>query len=149
MKKTIIILTLLLLLPLAARSQDRLRSSAVFDGKIVPKDRMVETLVKGEYLRDYDLTLFRSVRMDVDDADLESISALILNDASDAVSKETEVEHNRLKYALIALEPDKDSRCFLCFQSKPSDDEGLTSVIVVYMEGDTTLTNLRKMFTTK
>ena len=149
MKRTIILLTLFLLLPLAARSQDRLRSSAVFDGKIVPKDRMVETLVKGEYLKDYGLSMFRSVRMDVDDADLEGISALILADASDAVSKETEVDHNRLRYALIALEPEPDSRCFLCFQSKAPDDEGITSVIVVYMEGDTTLTNLRKMFTTK
>jgi hypothetical protein len=149
MKKTLIFLALLVMLPLAARSQDRLRSSAVFDGKIVSKDRMVETLVKGEYLKDYDLTLFRSVRMDVNDADLESISALILTDAADAVSKETEVDHNHLKYALIALEPDTDCRCFLCFQSKPSANEGFTSVIVVYMEGDTTLTNLRKMFTTK
>ena len=149
MEKKLIILTLLLLLPLAALSQDRLRSSAVFEGKVVPKDRMVETIVKGDYLKDYGLSLFRSVRMDVDDEDLESISALILEDASDAASKETEIDHNRLSYALIAFEPDSGSRNFLCFQSKPSAEGAGTSVIVVYMEGDTTLTNLRKMFTTK
>jgi hypothetical protein len=149
MEKKLIIFTLLLLLPLAALSQDRLRSSAVFEGKVVPKDRMVETIVKGDYLKDYGLSLFRSVRMDVDDEDLESISALILEDASDAASKETEIDHNRLSYALIAFEPNSGSRYFLCFQSKPSAEEGATSVIVVYMEGDTTLTNLRIMFTSK
>lgn len=149
MEKKLIIFTLLLLLPLAALSQDRLRSSAVFEGKVVPKDRMVETIVKGDYLKDYGLSLFRSVRMDVDDEDLESISALILEDASDSASKETEIDHNRLSYALIAFEPDSGSRNFLCFQSKPSAEGTGTSVIVVYMEGDTTLTNLRKMFTTK
>ncbi len=149
MEKKLIIFTLLLLLPLAAMSQDRLRSSAVFDGKVVPKDRMVETIVKGVYLKDYGLSMFRSVRMDVDDKDLGSISALILEDASDAASKETEIDHNRLSYALIAFEPHSGSRYFLCFQSKPSAEEGTTSVIVVYMEGDTTLTNLRKMFTSK
>lgn len=149
MEKKLILFTLLLLLPLAAMSQDRLRSSAVFEGKVVPKDRMVETIVKGDYLKDYGLSLFRSVRMDVDDEDLGSISALILEDASDAASKETEIDHNRLSYALIAFEPDSGGRYFLCFQSKPSSEKGTTSVIVVYMEGDTTLTNLKKMFTTK
>ena len=149
MKKKLILFTLLLLLPLAALAQGRLRSNAIFEGKIVHKDRLVETFVKGEYLRDYDLSLFRSVRMDVDDADLERISALVLADASDAVSKETEIEHSRLRYALIALEPDPGNRCFLCFQSRPSDKEDTTSVIVVYMEGDTTLTKLKRMFTTK
>lgn len=149
MKKKLILFTLLLLLPLAALAQGRLRSNAIFEGKIVSKDRLVETFVKGEYLRDYDLSLFRSVRMDVDDADLERISALVLADASDAVSKETEIEHSCLRYALIALEPDPGNRCFLCFQSRPSDKEDTTSVIVVYMEGDTTLTKLKRMFTTK
>ena len=135
---------------MAAWAQNRLRSDAVFDGRIVPKARIVETLVKGgEYLKDYDLSLFRSVRMDVDDAELERISTLVLADAADAVSKETEIEHNRLRYALIALEPDPGNRCFLCFQSRPSAEGDTTSVIVVYMEGDTTLTKLKRMFTTK
>ena len=149
MKKKLILFTLFLLLPLAVWSQDRLRSNAVFEGKVVPKARMVETLVKGEYLKDYDLTLFRSVRMDVDDADLERISSLVLADAADAVSKETEIEHNCLRYALVAFEPTLGSRCFLCFQSRPSAEGDATSVIVVYMEGDTTLTNLKRLFTTK
>ena len=149
MNKKLILFTLSLLLPLAVLAQDGLRSNAVFEGKVVPKTRMVETFVKGEHLKDYGLSLFRSVRMDVDDADLERISTLILADAPDAVSKETEVEHNRLRYALIAFEPDPGDRCFLCFQSKPSNEQGTTSVIVVYMEGDTTLTELKRLFTTK
>lgn len=147
MKKTLILL--LLLLPLAAWAQDRLQSGAVFEGKVVPRSRLVETMVKGAPLKDYGLSLFRSVRMDADGAELERITALILDDASGAISKETEIDRGMLKYALLALPPSSDSRCFLCFQSKPSDTEGLTSVIVVYMEGDTTLTDLRKMFTTK
>lgn len=149
MKTKLILLTLTLFLPLAAMAQDRLQSGAVFDGKIVPKSRIKETFVKGEYLRDYDLTLFRSVRMDVDESELDRISALILADASDAVSKETETEHNHLRYALLALASQNGGTCFLCFQSRPAAAAGITSVIVVYMEGETTLTNLRKMFTTK
>ena len=149
MKKTLIIFALLLALPTAALAQDRLHASAVFEGKVVPKDRMVETIVKGEYIKDYGLTLFRSVRMDVNDTELERISSLILADSADALSKETEIAHNRLSYALIALSPEKSDRCFLCFQSKPSSNGLDTSVIVVYMEGDTTLTELKRLFTSK
>ena len=149
MNKKLILFAFSLLLPLAAIAQDRLRSNAVFEGEIVPKARLVETLVKGDHLKDYGLSLFRSVRMDVDDADLDRISALILADAADAVSKETEIDHNRLRYALFAFEPDHGNRYFLCFQSRPAAEKDATSVIVVYMEGDTTLTNLKRMFTTK
>lgn len=149
MEKKLILFTLLLLLPLAAMSQDRLRSSAVFDGKVVPKDRMVETIVKGDYLKDYGLSMFRSVRIDVDDIELERISSLILADSADALSKETEIAHNHLRYALIALPSDQSCKSFLCFQSKPSSNGLDTSVIVVYMEGDTTLTELKRLFTSK
>lgn len=148
MKRILIITTLLLLLPVWARSQDGLHSQAVFDGKVVPKDRIVETLVKGEYLKDYSITLFHSIRMDVDEAELQRISSLVQEDARDAVSKEMEISHGLLSFALLALPPGPDGNRLLGFQSKPSDDGTSTSVIIVYLEGETTLTDLKKSIPT-
>ena len=148
MKKTLIFLALLVMLPLAARSQDGLRSRPVFDGGVVPKDRIVETLVKGGYLKDYGITMFHSVRMDVDEAELQRISDLVQEDARNAVSKEMEISHGLLSFALLALTPGPDGNRLLGFQSKPSDDGTSTSVILVYLEGETSLTDLKKSIPT-
>ena len=148
MKRILTITALLLLLPVWARSQDGLHSQAVFDGKVVPKDRIVETLVKGEYLRDYNITLFHSIRMDVDETELQRISGLVQEDAKDAISKEMEISHGLLGFALLALPPGPDGNRLLGFQSKPSDDGTSTSVIIVYLEGETTLTDLKKSIPT-
>jgi len=143
MKKILIVLTLTLLLPLHARSQDGLHISAVFEGGIIHKDRIIETLVKGDNLNDYGISLFHSVRMEVDETEFQRIAALVQADAADAVSKEMEIAHGHLRFALLALPPGQDGGRFLGFQSKASADSSRLSVIIVYLEGDTTLTDLK------
>ena len=45
-----------------AQAQSGLNVSPLFEGKIIPTQRMVETRVKGKMLSKYQLTFFRSVR---------------------------------------------------------------------------------------
>ena len=139
MKKIPILL--LLLLPLCAWSQDRLKTGPVFEGSVVSKERMIETLVKGGSIREYGLSVFRSVRFDVDEPEFQTVSSLVLDDAATALNKETEIDRGKLRYALTA----KRDAEFLCFQSRTNDD-GSCSVILVYMQGNTTLADLKKMF---
>ena len=80
MKKIPILL--LLLLPLCAWSQDRLKTGPVFEGSVVSKERMIETLVKGGSIREYGLSVFRSVRFDVDEPEFQTVSSLVLDDAA-------------------------------------------------------------------
>ena len=143
--KKISLLLLLLLLPLCIRAQDRLKSGPVFDGSVIPKDRMIETYVKGGSIKDYGLTLFRSVRFEADDAEFQKISSLVLADVSAAFNKETEIEKGRLRCALMSFSPAQQNGEFLCFQARTEAD-GSCSVILVYMQGNTTLAELKKIF---
>ena len=143
MKKIPILL--LLLLPLCAWSQDRLKTGPVFEGSVVSKERMIETLVKGGSIREYGLSVFRSVRFDVDESEFQTVSSLVLDDAATALNKETEIDRGKLRYALMSFSPAKRDAEFLCFQSRTNDD-GSCSVILVYMQGNTTLADLMKMF---
>ena len=45
----------------------------------------------------------------------------------------------------MSFSPAKRDAEFLCFQSRTNDD-GSCSVILVYMQGNTTLADLKKMF---
>ena len=57
---------------------------------------------------------------------------------------------SRLSFSkMLPMRPARRRKSTTTASAKPSAEEGATSVIVVYMEGDTTLTNLRKMFTSK
>ena len=105
---------------------------AVFDGSVVPKDRMVETLVDGGSVKEYGLSLFRSVRFDVDEAEFRTVTSLVLNDAAQSYNKETEIDRGRLRYAMMS------------FSSVRKDEDGTCSVILVYMQGETTLADLKE-----
>jgi len=154
MKKILIITTLLLLLPVWARSQDGLHSQAVFDGKIIPKDRLIETLVTGDHLKEYNLDLFHSVRLEVDEAEYQSIAALVQEDAKNAISKEMDIVHGHLSYALLVFpskDPDKRFLGFNAGYKSGQDNEAdrTVSVTIVYLEGNTTVTDLKKNFSVK
>ena len=55
------------LLATTANAQNGLNIAQLFDGKVIPQERMVETRVKGKMLSKYQLTFFRSARFEAKD----------------------------------------------------------------------------------
>lgn len=146
MKTKLILLTLTLFLPLAAWSQNQTHSQPVFEGKVIPKARMYETYISGDVNSENHITLFHSVRFDAVRDEVRRTTNLILEDANDAVSKEMEIAQGDLTYALLVLPPSGSLNRFLGFQAKPSGKDGTCSVIVVYLEGYTTINQLKKNY---
>ena len=62
MKKILIIIIMWFITITTAQAQSGLNISPLFEGKVIPTQRMVETRVKGKMLSKYQLTFFRSVR---------------------------------------------------------------------------------------
>jgi len=145
MKKCLLIIILTLIWT-ALSAQDGLRSASVFEGWLIPRDSRTVTLVQGSKLSSLNLTLFHSVRAEVSKSVLEDISDLVLKDAEDATGKETEVVHGQLTYALLSFNRDMSAKNrFLCFQSQETKD-GMYEVVLVYMEGPTTIDDLKRKF---
>lgn len=124
-----------------AQAQKGLHTNALFEGQIVPRERMVETFVKGRKLAPYRLSTFRSLRLPVSDAELLRIERLVRTDAATARDKETELHGGRLIYALLRLVPQGETQRYLCFQRTSQG-----AVTVVYLEGTATLQELKNMF---
>ena len=79
MKQLLVTLLFLLLAgPLAA--QQGLAVNELFSGNIIPRERMVETRVRGRMLTDYKMSLFRSVKCKVSKEELEKINAAVHRD---------------------------------------------------------------------
>ena len=146
MKRLIILMACLGIALAQAAAQKDMAVSPVFAGKIIPKKRMEETLVKGESIHKFKLSLFRSLKMEVSTVERDTIESLVLLDApgmEDSSETEYEMKDGHLSYCIVSL-PAQQKRylCYQCYESRP-DTYQLT---LVYIEGWATLKDLHKTF---
>ena len=145
--KRIIILTVCLGIAFArVAAQKDMAVSPVFAGKVIPKKRMEETLIKGETIHKFKLTLFRSLKMEVSTTERNTIESMVLLDGEGMETSpeaEYEMKDGHLYYCIVSL-PAKQKHylCYQCYESRPDT----FVVTLVYMEGWATLKDLHKTF---
>jgi len=139
--KKVIIMFLMLAASLSASAQTGLKINDLFEGRIIPQEKMVETRVRGKSLAKYQLTYYRSVRVTVTEEEAERLLQLVEADAkghfatgSDRTQKTVFGKEHSLTFKTQVRKQD-DKNCFLCYQAhwrgKTTDRE----VTIIYMEG--------------
>jgi len=144
MKKLIATLMALMMLGFSAMAQRDLNCHPVFQGKVVPGEKMVVTEVRGSRLSAYKLDYYRGVSFQVEEALAHQVASLVEADADKADVKETEKVGPLLTYALVQPTSARKTNRFLCYQARPIGDQW--KVTLLYLEGTATLEDLRKMF---
>lgn len=145
MKQFYLVLTFgLLLAAMPAAAQQGLHVDPVFKGSVIGADRLIETMVKGNKLKAYNLTLFRSLKATVSDEEARRIENLVQQDIRLATDKETLSRGGQLVYALLRVRSDEKSNHYLCYQRSPYHAQW--QVTLVYLEGQATLTDLKNIF---
>ena len=141
MKRMILALwALLAVIQLSAQSGYGI--NPVFDGKVIPSSRIKETYINGTQLAPYKLRVFRSVKFTATPAELSRIQALLLEDGKGAEDRQTEytgAEIHSTRYDM----PTEGNK-YLCLQVFPKG--GRYDVTLVYMSGDATLDELKRLF---
>lgn len=140
MNKRIAFIMLLLLFAIGAGAQTGLAVNTVFQGRVVPGNRMVVTQVRGRSLSKYQLSFYHSLRFQANDKELERVQELFAQDQRQAVETYATTHGKKRSKTIIAL-PAKDRRHrFLCLSMS---GRGVT---MVYMEGSVaSLSELRKL----
>ena len=117
------------------KAQSGLNISPLFEGKIVPQQRMVETRVKGKMLSKYQLTFFRSVRFQADSKqEITRVRDLIELDLKKnpgftyAENYSSEKSHSK-ETLMLQLPKQGSQNRFLCYKRKGEE------VVLIYMEG--------------
>ena len=130
----IIIITWLLTIA-TAQAQNGLSVSPLFEGKVIPTQRMVETRVKGKMLSKYQLNFFRSVRFKANNKqEINSVHDMVEQDMKKypgymyADNYSSGKSHSR-ETLMLQLPKQGNQNRFLCY--KRNNDE----VTVIYMEG--------------
>ncbi|MBR5803687.1 MAG: hypothetical protein IKY31_05035 [Bacteroidaceae bacterium] len=147
MKRLKTILIILVLAALPALAQEDLKIGKLFDNDYINEYKATEVVVQGKELKPYNLTLFHSVTFDNVKTSSEKIEEWIETDSREAYDKEVGRIKGKLYYGFFCLPPHKGKNRYLFYRNAAlqadSKDQSLT---VVYMEGYTTLEQLKKMF---
>ena len=72
-------MTVLLAVALA-EAQTGLKTNDLFEGRIIPQERMIETRVRGKTLAKYQLSYYRSVRFTVGESEADRVLKMVEDD---------------------------------------------------------------------
>ena len=135
MRQILVIIITWLTMTASAYGQSGLNVAPLFEGKIIPQQRMVETRVRGKMLSKYQLNFFRSVRFKADDKqEINRVHNLIEQDKKAYLDKVYSENYSsnksRSKETLMLQLPKQGSQNrYLCY--KRNNEE----ITVIYMEG--------------
>lgn len=153
MKRTLFILSMLIGICLSTSAQRGLQINEVFEGKVIAKQYMQESLIKGDNVAPYKLRLLHTVKFLANNSQRTKADALFNIDMKERISDddsnmEMETRDGFLYYAIVQLtDNDKGSHRYICYQCRPKSTK--FDITMVYMEGEASLADLRKTFKRK
>lgn len=133
---------LLLLVAETGRAQSAaLQTSKVFDGNVVPTERMILTRVRGKALSKYQLSYYRSARFKASTAEAEEVADIVAKDKAlcdryRLSSQTVKRNHDGIKTEslVFSLPPENGLNRFISLVTEKGSG-GQTLVTVIYMEG--------------
>ena len=139
---------------LCAFAQKGLCINDVFEGKVVPKNQMQESLIKGDNLSSYKLKVLHTAKFATHNNHREQVEKLFSEDMKNRLSDddenvEMESRNGHLYYAIVQLtDNEKGAHRFICYQCRDVKS-GRYDITLVYMEGSASLADLRRTFKRK
>ena len=122
-------------------AQTGLHINELFEGNIIPRERMVETRVRGKTLAKYQLTFYRSLRFSASTDEVARLRRIIDEDGRGHHATGTEAGKTYTMH--IQLSPQGGKNRFLCYQDVFESKKKPREVTVIYMEG--TISDIYKL----
>lgn len=118
---------------LSASAQTGLKVNDLFQGRIIPQERLVETRVRGKTLEKYQLSYYRSLRFTATEAETARLRQLVEDDARGHFASVSGKNHS-YTYKVQAS-PQNGKNRFLCYREDWTGRDSDHEVTVIYMEG--------------
>lgn len=124
--------------PLVTQAQTGLHIDQLFQGNIIPQERMVETRVRGKSLERYQLSYYRSLRMTITLDESQQLLLLLDKDIANSIDMRTyrKNPHSWKTYTCKLQMPAANGKNrFLCYQEQWNRAHNQCELTVIYMEG--------------
>lgn len=136
--RKIIIMFLMLVACLSATAQTGLKINELFEGRIIPQERMMETRVRGKSIAKYQLSYYRSLRLNVTSQEAGQLRALLGKDAEQSVDMRTSRKnpHRWDTWTCKLQMPSAAGKNrYVCYQEQFDKQHEKCELTVIYMEG--------------
>ena len=137
-----LLLIIVLMTPLLAvgqvLAQTGLKMNDLFEGRVIPQERMVETRVRGKSLEKYQLTYYRSLRLNVTHEESGQLRQLLGQDAEQSIDmRSSRKDPHRWDTwtCKMQLPASGAKNRYLCYQEQWDRKHEVCEVTVIYMEG--------------
>lgn len=137
MKKFFIML-LLLTAWTTGRAQTGLQIDQLFQGRIIPQERMVETRVRGRSIAKYQLSFYRSLRLNATGKEAGQLRQLLGQDAEQSIDMRTSRKnpHRWDTWTCKLQMPAAGGKNrYLCYQEQWDKAHEQAELTIIYMEG--------------
>lgn len=142
MKRVIFILFLIGSMALPALSQTGLHIAQLFDGPFKRRTDATEVYMKGRSVRDYGLSIFRSLSVSYPPDD-RLMERLVRLDARQAVNKEESYKGTALYYGFYQLPQYKGLNRYIFYKHTRTKKQPAT---LIYMEGKASIQEIKRRF---
>lgn len=147
MRKLIYTLLLAFIMPLMVMAQKDLHIGKILDGHYKKHPAVTDVEIMGERLHEYGLTYYHSFSVNGDQKLMKEVVTAFAADEPKAVDKETTNIGGRIYTGLYRLEFLGDVNRFVFYKDmRLSPTKKQNSVLIIYMEGNTSLKSLQKKF---
>lgn len=147
--KRYILLTICLLAAftgaITASAQDDLAVGRLFE-TYNHRANVTEIVAKGKAVKPYRLTLFRSLTAADDPAIAKIMEQAVKADAAHSSDKEIGTQDGQIYYAFISMRKSDGSFAYIFYRNNLLRDDRKPETTIVYMEGEATLDELKRMF---
>ena len=147
MKRLFFILSLALFHLTFCAAQQGLHINELFEGHIIPQDRLIETRVRGKALAKYRLTFYRSLRFTASAEEVARLRRRVDEDSRGHFATGSERSEKKLASKTytwhVQLSPQGGMNRFLCYQDIAYNNKKPSEVTVIYMEG--TVSGIRQL----
>ena len=138
------IILVILHVALFAQAQQGLPIDKLFQGLVIPQERMMETKVRGKMIAKYQLSYFHSLRFNATPREMKLIMTLVDmgNPPKENLQERSMMSTNTSETRMVRLDPQGKQNRYLCAKANKKGSKGY-EMVVIYMEG--TLSSLEKM----
>lgn len=138
------IILVILHVALFAQAQQGLPIDKLFQGLVIPQERMMETKVRGKMIAKYQLSYFHSLRFNATPREKHLIMTLVDmgNPNKENLLERSVMSTNATETRMVRLDPQGKQNRYLCAKANKKGSKGY-EMVVIYMEG--TLSSLEKM----
>lgn len=128
-----------------AAAQEGLQIASLFGGRYKDRADAIEVNVKGQRLREYKLTLFRSLTLAPTPQETRTIERMVQADCARAEIKEV-AQGNHLYYGSYQLNDTGNEHRYIFYRNNALRNRDDGKLTLIYMEGTATLEDLKRVF---